>query len=164
MYAYCACALFSDNVLHPGPGLNAVIRAVCITAQSFGFETVGFTDGFEGLYTMQTVSLGCGNLDILHLGGTILGTSNIGTCLACLVSPLGHFCLPLTPEVIKQSKENYDKMGLDCIVCVGGDGTMSIAHELSLHGINVVGVPKTIDNDLKSTDQTFGFVLFQRIF
>lgn len=129
------------------PGLNAVIRAVCITSSSYGFSTVGFKDGFEGLYALETIELGCQTVtDILNVGGTILGTSNIG-----------HFALPLQQEVIEKSKENYDKLGLSCLICVGGDGTMSIAHELSLHGMNVVGVPKTIDNDLQSTDQTFGF-------
>eukprot|EP01127_Copromyxa_protea_P011813 TRINITY_DN3005_c0_g1_i1.p1 TRINITY_DN3005_c0_g1~~TRINITY_DN3005_c0_g1_i1.p1 ORF type:complete len:352 (-),score=68.92 TRINITY_DN3005_c0_g1_i1:87-1142(-) len=129
------------------PGLNAVIRAVCITAHSYGFTTVGFHDGFEGLYSLETIELENNSVrDILNIGGTILGTSNIG-----------HFVLPLNEEVIKQAKANYDKLGLACLVCVGGDGTMSIAYELSLHGMNVVGVPKTIDNDLKSTDQTFGF-------
>lgn len=130
------------------PGLNAVIRAICITAHKQGFEVVGLIDGFEGLYESNTIPLTCSDVDhILSVGGTILGTTNIGHYGG------GHF----NQDVIKRSKENFDKLGLTCLVVIGGDGTMTIAYQLSLHGIPVVGVPKTIDNDLRSTDQTFGF-------
>eukprot|EP01126_Amoeba_proteus_P067250 TRINITY_DN9891_c0_g1_i1.p1 TRINITY_DN9891_c0_g1~~TRINITY_DN9891_c0_g1_i1.p1 ORF type:complete len:344 (-),score=36.56 TRINITY_DN9891_c0_g1_i1:373-1404(-) len=129
------------------PGLNAVIRAVCLTASNYGFQTIGLEDGFEGLYAMKTFELNCSSVSgILHIGGTILGTSNIG-----------NFNIPLNEEVRQKTVENYFKLGLSCVVCVGGDGTMTIAHELSKYGVKVVGVPKTIDNDLGNTDQTFGF-------
>jgi len=133
------------------PGLNAVIRAACVTAnQKYGYHVIGFKDGFEGLYLPDYKELSCSHVcDIIHIGGTILGTSNIG-----------HFCLPLKQEVVDRCAENYKKLNLSCIICVGGDGTMSIAHSLHEKSggiINIVGVPKTIDNDLRSTDQTFGF-------
>jgi len=125
-----------------------VIRSVCLTAFAKGFEVVGLFDGFEGLYEPCTINLDLGDVSaILSQGGTILGTANVG-----------HYGgKELDLDVIKRSKENFDQLGLSCLVCIGGDGTMTIAYQLSLHGINVVGVPKTIDNDLRSTDQTFGF-------
>jgi 6-phosphofructokinase 1 len=129
------------------PGLNAVIRAVCRTSLSLGFEVEGLIDGFEGLYGPETIPLRESEVDhILSEGGTILGTSNIG-----------HYGPNIADDVLKRTKEHYDKLGFKCLVCIGGDGTMTIAYKLSLVGINVVGVPKTIDNDLRSTDQTFGF-------
>jgi len=129
-------------------GLNAVIRAVCIAADmEYGFKVLGFKDGFEGLYENNYMELVYSDVnDILNLGGTILGTSNTG-----------HFVLPLKQDVVDVCVKNYNQDQLSCIVIVGGDGTMSIGHELSKFGINIVGVPKTIDNDLRSTDQTFGF-------
>lgn len=84
--------------------------------------------------------------DILSVGGTILGTTN-----------RGHFGLPLSNDAIEKAVATYRALDLACIVMIGGDGTMSIAHELAKHGVNFVGVPKTIDNDLQSTDLTFGF-------
>jgi len=131
------------------PGLNAVIRSVCLTAFAKGYKVVGLYDGFEGLYEPSTVDLDLPAVNpILGQGGTILGTANVG-----------HFGggKEIALDVIKRCKENFDRLGLACLVCIGGDGTMTIAYQLSLHGINVVGVPKTIDNDLRSTDQTFGF-------
>jgi 6-phosphofructokinase 1 len=133
------------------PGLNAVIRACCVTAfQKFKVKCIGFNDGFEGLYKLQYRPLNIHDVnDILNIGGTILGTTNIG-----------HFRLPLDKDVVAQCIENYKKLNLSCIVCCGGDGTMSIAYELGLASggiIKYVGVPKTIDNDLRCTDQTFGF-------
>jgi len=131
------------------PGLNAVIRAVCTTANNvYGFETIGFHDGFEGLYNGSHVNLSCNDVsDLLSLGGTVLGTTN-----------RGHFGYPLAEDVIQKSLETYQKLNLNCVVAIGGDGTMSICHRLSQSGhMKFVGVPKTIDNDLRSTDQTFGF-------
>jgi len=129
------------------PGLNAVIRAACTTCRRFGFEVIGFKDGFEGLLTEKHVALCCNKVEGLHsIGGTILGTTNKGS-----------YGFPLAEEIVKQSVETYTKLNLSCLICIGGDGTMSIAHELSKTGIiNVVGVPKTIDNDLMATDVTFG--------
>jgi len=104
-------------------------------------------DGFEGLYTGQYEVL-CGESvsDLISVGGTILGTTN-----------RGHYCLPLGKDAIDKAVETYKRLELTCCVIIGGDGTMSIGNELSKHGLNFVGVPKTIDNDLQSTDQTFGF-------
>jgi 6-phosphofructokinase 1 len=69
---------------------------------------------------------------------------------------IGHYGLPLTEDAINRAVATYKKLGLSCLICIGGDGTMSIAYVLSQHGVNVVGVPKTIDNDLAATDVTFG--------
>ncbi|ELR19790.1 6-phosphofructokinase precursor family protein [Acanthamoeba castellanii str. Neff] len=129
------------------PGLNAVIRAACLTCISHDYELVGLHDGFEGLYEEAYTILDSHKVaNIYGEGGTILGTTNIG-----------HYCLPLSEDTIKRTVETYNKLGLQCLICIGGDGTMSIAYVLSQHGVNVVGVPKTIDNDLMATDVTFGF-------
>jgi 6-phosphofructokinase 1 len=133
------------------PGLNAVIRAWCLTAfQKYKAKCIGFKDGFEGLYEMKYRPLNLQDInDILNIGGTILGTTNIG-----------HFRLPLDKDVVSRCVENYNKLNISCLVCCGGDGTMSIAYMLGLASggiIKYVGVPKTIDNDLRCTDQTFGF-------
>jgi len=130
------------------PGLNAVIRAVVLSCAKQGVECIGFVDGFEGLYKNEFVPLECTKVgELLSIGGTVLGTTNCG-----------HFaCTPLDKDVTDISKKHFDANGLDCLVCVGGDGTMSIAYFLSQNGIPIVGVPKTIDNDLMFTDQTFGF-------
>lgn len=131
------------------PGLNAVIRAVCATAARLDIGVVGIADGFEGLYNGKTVPL-CWDVvtNIFSVGGTILGTTN-----------KGHFVsTEVTPETWEVVKRNWNTMGLECLICIGGDGTMAIADLCSREcGIPVVGVPKTIDNDLRSTDQTFGF-------
>lgn len=130
------------------PGLNAVIRAVCHTAHNlYSFETIGFHDGFEGLWTGEHTPLRSGDVcDLIGIGGTVLGTTN-----------RGHFGYPLAPEVVERAKKTYTDLNLSCVVAIGGDGTMSICHRLAQTGMNFVGVPKTIDNDLASTDQTFGF-------
>lgn len=129
--------------------MNAVIRAVCATCAAFDVDVVGIADGFEGLYNGQVVPL-CWDIvtNIFSVGGTILGTTN-----------KGHFVTPDVPaEVWEVVRANWAKLGLESLICIGGDGTMAIAelcHRVC--GIPVVGVPKTIDNDLTSTDQTFGF-------
>ncbi|KAL6047772.1 Pfka2p [Balamuthia mandrillaris] len=129
------------------PGLNAVIRAACLTCSSHDADLFGFKDGFEGLWEEAYEHLNMRDVsDIYNMGGTILGTTN-----------RGHFGFPLQENVVAKAVETYKKLRLDCLICVGGDGTMSIAHTLSQAGINVIGVPKTIDNDLACTDQTFGF-------
>jgi len=129
------------------PGLNAVIRAACSTAERYGYQVVGLYDGFEALINGKHTILDSISVSNIYLqGGTILGTTNTG-----------HFCFPIQESCVQQAVKTYKELGLSSIICIGGDGTMSIAYRLSLAGINVVGVPKTIDNDLKSTDQTFGF-------
>jgi len=108
---------------------------------------VGIHDGFEGLYEENYTLLEAQTVATIYgEGGTILGTSNIG-----------HYGLPLSKDAIDRAVATYRKLKLQCVICIGGDGTMSISYILSQHGMNVVGVPKTIDNDLSSTDVTFGF-------
>jgi 6-phosphofructokinase len=110
-------------------------------------EVVGIEDGFAGLIERRVRPLSYADCSgILSLGGTILGTSN-------KASPFSYKGADCSAEVIAY----YQELGLDSVVMIGGDGTMSIAHELSKLGMNIVGVPKTIDNDLMCTERTFGF-------
>jgi ATP-dependent phosphofructokinase / diphosphate-dependent phosphofructokinase len=138
------------------PGLNAVIRAVVKSAAKRGWETLGFHDGFEGL--LDPVSyrpLDYKEMDaLLFVGGTILGTTNKGRFTA----KTGHGeATAISSEILAQAKANCEKLGLLALVCVGGDGSLSIAQQLFNQGLPVVGVPKTIDNDLEATAMTFGF-------
>lgn len=130
------------------PGLNAAIRA---TAKSLminsGANIIGIEDGFSGLIEQRVRTLSYSDCSgILSLGGTILGTSNSA-------SPFNYH----GEDHSAQAFANYQSLGLDALVVIGGDGTMSIAYELSKLGMNIVGVPKTIDNDLMGTDTTIGF-------
>jgi len=128
------------------PGLNAVIRAASVCANINGYSVIGFRDGFEGLLKLDYMELNIADVSgIINVGGTILGATNTG-----------HFNLPLSEEIINQCVSNYLSLELECIICIGGEGSMSIAHALS-HYMNFIGVPKTIDNDLSNTDQTFGY-------
>jgi len=139
------------------PGLNAVIRAVVRAARlDYRWDVIGIEDGFDGLIyarnlqpmDLETVS------GILHRGGTILGTTNRGNPFQHVTFENGQKVVrDLTPNII----ENIHIIGLDAVVCIGGDGTLSIARDLFRLGVPVVGVPKTIDNDLSATDLTFGF-------
>ncbi|MDH5588899.1 MAG: ATP-dependent 6-phosphofructokinase [Gemmatimonadota bacterium] len=140
------------------PGLNAVIRAVVLAAQTRGIDVYGIRRGYEGLFMDDgVVHL---NRDavrgITHLGGTILGTTNRGNPLEWPVErPDG------TVEVVDRSDEvvaELRKRRLDALIAIGGDGSLRIAHALAEKGFPVVGVPKTIDNDLEATQLTFGFV------
>ena len=137
------------------PGLNAVIRAVVKAAAKRGWETIGFLDGYEGLLDLRYRPLNYHEMDgLLHLGGTILGTTNKGRFAA----KTGHGEVRKVPaEVLEQAARNVDQLGLRALVCVGGDGSLTIAQQLFEHGIRLVGVPKTIDNDLEATVMTFGF-------
>lgn len=133
------------------PGLNAAIRGVGKTAiVKYGMEVVGISDGFSGMINNEYTVLTEKNLSgILTLGGTILGTSR--------EKPFkgeGKKKEIKKPALIK---ENYQAMELDCLVCIGGNGTMKTANLLSQEGLNVIGIPKTIDNDVYGTDTTFGF-------
>jgi 6-phosphofructokinase 1 len=128
------------------PGLNAVIRAVVIRlARENSFQCLGFVDGWAGLRDSVTVPLEPGKVDqILHEGGTVLGTSRTN--------------LYKNPEDVKKAVEVYKKLKMDALVAIGGDDTLEIAYYLFRdHGLNLVGVPKTIDNDVLGTDFTFGF-------
>jgi len=138
------------------PGLNAVIRAVVKSATRLGWETIGINNGFEGLLS----PVACTKLDhremgaLLTSGGTVLGTTNRGRFAA----KAGHGEKKSIPvEILDEAKRNVEALGLRAIICVGGDGSLSIAQQLFEHGIPVVGVPKTIDNDLEATVVTFGF-------
>ncbi len=132
------------------PGLNAALRGVGKTAiLKYGMEVVGISSGFLGLLHNDYMPLDEASLSgILTLGGTILGTSREKPFKKT------HQLANKKPELIK---ENYEKAGFDCIVCIGGNGTMRTAALLAEEGLNVIGLPKTIDNDVWGTDQTFGF-------
>jgi ATP-dependent phosphofructokinase / diphosphate-dependent phosphofructokinase len=138
------------------PGLNAVIRAVVKSASKRGWETIGILNGFEGLLNpAQFRALDYRQMDgILNLGGTILGTSNKGR----FASKVGRGeTRQIPPEILQEAKQNFDQLGLHALICVGGDGSLASAQQLFEFGIPVVGVPKTIDNDIDATVITFGF-------
>jgi 6-phosphofructokinase 1 len=134
------------------PGLNAAIRGVGKTAIiKYGMKIVGISDGFTGMINKEYKDLSERDLSgILTLGGTILGTSREK---------------PFKSSGKKKSEirksdlivEHYEQLGLDCLVCIGGNGTLKTAHLLAQEGLNVIGIPKTIDNDVWGTDITFGF-------
>jgi len=140
------------------PGLNAVIRAVVLSAERMGWEVVGIEDSYDGLFRENGVV----RLDrkavrgITHLGGTILGTTNRGD----------PFRWPVTAEDGTRTYEDRSdravealrEHGIDALIAIGGDGSLAIAQQLADKGVNVVGVPKTIDNDLAATNLTFGFM------
>ncbi len=137
------------------PGLNAVIRAVTKSLITrYGIEVIGIEDGFEGLIEKRTFPLSYDAVSgILQTGGTILGTSNKADPFNTPVKRDGKIeYVDYSDETIRYISE----IGLDAIICIGGDGTMTIANKLAQKGVPVVGVPKTIDNDLFGTDITFG--------
>jgi 6-phosphofructokinase 1 len=137
------------------PGLNTVIRAVTKAAALRGWKVLGIVGGYEGILTgnvrpLDHLTLG----NLLTRGGTILGTANRGRFSA----KVGHGesrKLPL--GLLQETKEGMEKLGLDALVAIGGDGSLSIAQQMFEYGIPIVGVPKTIDNDLSGTTFTFGF-------
>jgi 6-phosphofructokinase 1 len=133
------------------PGLNAAIRGVGKTCLSYyGMHIVGFRDGFRGLMENRTMNLeGEALSGILTLGGTILGTSRDKPHKM----PVHGKLMDMTETIVA----NYHANGLDCLVCLGGGGTMKNALRLHQAGLNVVTLPKTIDNDVALTDTTFGF-------
>ena len=124
------------------PGLNAVIRAVTRRALVEGWEVIGFRNGWAGVIQGDYIVLDRQRVaGILHLGGTILGTSRTNP----------------TDEQLDAIADNLKKLGVTTLVAIGGDDTLSIASVLYKRGLPVIGVPKTIDNDIAGTDQTFGF-------
>ena len=138
------------------PGLNAVIHGVVGAATQLGWEVVGFRDGFEGIlppgdYMMLKPS---DTIGILKLGGTILGTTN-----------KGHFAAKIgkgdvaevPPEIVAKAKRTMDQLDIRALIVVGGDGSLTTALQLYREGWPIIGVPKTIDNDLSATAFTFGF-------
>jgi len=134
------------------PGINAAIRGVGKTAiVKYGMKLVGISDGFTGMINKEYRELSEHELSgILTLGGTILGTSREKPFKSS-----GKGKNEISKPVL--IKEHYEQMGLDCLVCIGGNGTLKTANLLANEGLNVVGIPKTIDNDVWGTDLTFGF-------
>ncbi len=138
------------------PGLNAVLRGVVLSADKLGWEVIGFLDGFEGLLPPARFTV----FDrheiggIMPRGGTIIGTTN-----------RGHFVVkvgagdraPMPDQVIADAREVLRELRVDALIIIGGDGSMLTALQLQQAGINCIGVPKTIDNDLEATAMTFGF-------
>ena len=138
------------------PGLNTVIRAVVKAASRRGWETTGFLDGFDGMLTPVAYRpLDYREMDgLLFRGGTILGTANRGRFAA----KTGHGETRRVPDsVLQQAASNFRELDLTALVCIGGDGSLTIAQQLYETGVPVVGIPKTIDNDLDATIMTFGF-------
>ena len=144
------------------PGLNAVIRAVTICAQNHGWETYGIRDGYHGLLSPEDypdgglVRLTRDRVrGITHLGGTILGTTNLGNPLHFPVKQRDGAIIEVdrSDEVLRA----FQMHRIDALVAVGGDGSLAIANSFAEKGLRVVGVPKTIDNDLDRTVITFGF-------
>src|SRR5882762_11373055 len=136
------------------PGLNAVIRAVVKTASNADVAVIGLEDSFDGLiYPDKSRLLTPKDVTgILRLGGTILGTVNRGDPFAePIVTPHGTF------DYGDRVMEMFQQMELDALVCIGGDGTLGISYEFYRKGIPLVGVPKTIDNDIYGTTSCFGF-------
>jgi len=127
------------------PGLNAVIRGVVRKSLLLGYEVVGIKNGWRGLldknyYTLDHAAIS----GILHRGGTILGSSRTNL-------------YEKGKNYYQQAIDNYKEIGLDALIAIGGEDTLGVASKLYKDGLNVVGVPKTIDNDLSGTDYTFGF-------
>ena len=139
------------------PGLNAVIRSVVLAALRRGWEVLGIRRGYEGLFDTEKVML----LDreavrgITHVGGTILGTTNRGNPFEMPMQAVdgSRVLVDRSDEVVA----GFRRLGLDALIAIGGDGSLRIAQGLAEKGLPVVGVPKTIDNDLSSTVITFGF-------
>jgi 6-phosphofructokinase 1 len=138
------------------PGLNAAIRAVVRTAiGEFGMTCIGIEDSFEGILgETHTVKLTTKSVSgILPRGGTILGTRNRGSFVKMVDGKPQFTELP-----ISEALANLDILGIEALVAIGGEGTLAIANEFHKRGFPVIGVPKTIDNDLAATELTFGFM------
>jgi 6-phosphofructokinase 1 len=136
------------------PGLNAVIRAVVKSAHNNGIGCLGLEDSFDGLIepNRHRILTPKDVTGILRVGGTILGTTNRGN----------PFLYPIetsdgTRDYSQRCIDMFHQLGLDALVCIGGDGTLAISHEFAKRGIPLVGVPKTIDNDITGTTNCFGF-------
>ena len=138
------------------PGLNAVLRGVVRAASNLQWSVIGFKDGFEGLlaprnYEELTLR---GTAGIMHLGGTILGTTNKGHFVA-KVGEGSRMTVP--PQVITEARETLASLSIDALIIIGGDGSLTTGLQLFEAGFPIIGVPKTIDNDLEATAMTFGF-------
>ena len=138
------------------PGLNAVVRAVSKNALRHGIEVLGFKNGFDGLVRNEYLTITDDTVSgILTMGGTILGTSNIANPFNYTLPPFG------SPETLRDLSSvvlhNFKENQLDALITIGGDGTLHMSQQFVDLGMPIVAVPKTIDNDLSATDQTFGF-------
>jgi 6-phosphofructokinase 1 len=139
------------------PGLNAVIRAAVLSAVNRGWEVLGIKKGYAGLMGEEEVipMTAATVRGIAHLGGTILRTTNRGNPFSYpILQPDGSF---IEKDRSGELIENARKLGIDAVISIGGDGSMSIAHQLCERGMKIVCVPKTIDNDVSGTITTFGF-------
>lgn len=138
------------------PGINAVIRAVVKRAiYEKGMEVIGIEDAYEGLVTNRYRTLDYDDVSgILTLGGTVLGTSKTANPYRYAIREGNKIEFK---DLSKIAIQNIKKLNVRCLVCIGGDGTLGIAYKLFEDGIRIVGLPKTIDNDLRGTDTTFGF-------
>ncbi|TFE67384.1 6-phosphofructokinase [Methylacidiphilum sp. Yel] len=150
---------FRIGVLTSGgdcPGLNAAIRAVVCSAELLGWEVYGFIDGFEGLISPVRYQIlhEEDTQGIVALGGTILGTTNRGRFTT--KTGIGEV-LRLPKHLIDEVKETLEGLEIGALICVGGDGSLTAAQQLYEERVPIVGVPKTIDNDLSATDYSFGF-------
>ncbi len=152
--------MFNDNKMRIGiltsggdcPGINATIRGVCKTAiHHYGMDVLGIHDGFLGLLTKDVEEITDKSLSgLLNMGGTFLGTSREKPFKKGGMTPDGIH----KPTLIA---ENMKELGIDCLVCIGGNGTQKTAAKFAAMGVNIVSVPKTIDNDIWGTDISFGF-------
>jgi 6-phosphofructokinase 1 len=133
------------------PGINATIRGVCKTAiNNYGIEVYGIHSGFRGLLDNEIELLTDTSLSgLLNLGGTILGTSR--------EKPFKKKGSTVDEDKVNTMLSNIEKANLECIVCIGGNGTQKTAAKLAETGVNVISIPKTIDNDVWGTDVSFGF-------
>ncbi|MFH0802882.1 MAG: ATP-dependent 6-phosphofructokinase [bacterium] len=138
------------------PGLNAALRAVVKASMGMGSEVIGFKDGYKGLVQNNYIHFQSGDVSgILDRGGTILGTSNRDNPFHFKVEVEGR---TEYRDMSGRVRENLQMHEISCIVLIGGDGTLTSGRDFARMGLNVVGVPKTIDNDLCGTDYTFGFM------
>lgn len=137
-------------------GLNAVIRSFTKYALRRGHEVIGYKDGFKGLIENEFIKLSDKDVSgIIARGGTILGTSNIANPFNYKIPPFGS---PDKPAHLGNfAFKNLKREKIDCLVTIGGDGTQNMAYKFHQMGLPIIGVPKTIDNDLSATDYTFGY-------
>lgn len=138
------------------PGLNAVIHGVVGAANKLGWEVIGFRDGFEGLLPPGDYMVLDTNrtLGIMKMGGTILGTTNKGH----FVAKIGKGdVMGVPPEIVSKARSTMELLEIGALIVVGGDGSLTTGLQLYQEGFPVIGVPKTIDNDLEATAMTFGF-------
>jgi len=139
------------------PGLNAVLRAVVKTAIiKYGYEVIGYKDGYKGLVMNNFVKLKSSDVSgLLDKGGTILGTSNSDDPFNFKIEKDGAIeYKDMSDRIIN----NLEMFGVDCLVTIGGDNTLRRARDFSRKGLNVIGIPKAIDNDISKTEMTFGFM------